>query len=91
MPTHFSDRIEMGLSPVKPDYRPAKETALPTVMLMSRRAGCLETGPSSSREASESNPRSPTGSNLQILSHALERARMRASGKNSDVKLGRDV
>ena len=38
---------------------------------MSRRAWCQETGPPRSREASGSNPRLPTGSNRQILSHAL--------------------
>jgi hypothetical protein len=43
-------------------------------MLVSRRAWCRETGSPRSREASGSNPWSPTGSNLQILSHALERA-----------------
>lgn len=45
--------------------------SLPTVMFMFRRAWCHESGPPRSREASGSNPRPPTGSNLQILSHGV--------------------
>lgn len=38
-------------------------------MFVSRRAWCRESGPPRSREAFGSNPRRPTESNLQILSH----------------------
>jgi len=42
---------------------------LPAVTFVSRRAWCRESGSPRSREASGSNPRLPTESNLQILSH----------------------
>ncbi len=66
---------------------------------MSRRAGCRESGSSSSREASESNPRSPTGSNLQILSHALQSAAnageretlCRATRQSRLIQMGEEV
>jgi hypothetical protein len=45
--------------------------SLPTVTFMFRRAWCHESGPPRSREAFGSNPRSPTGRNLQILSHGV--------------------
>ena len=89
---HCLTEFEMGLSPVKPDYRPAKETVLPPVMLMSRRAWCQETGPPRSREAFQSNP--PVTNRRVILKFYLmhfKAPRMRASGKHSVVQFGRAV
>ena len=65
----------------------AKETVLPTVKLMSRRAWCRESGPPRSREAFQSNP--PATNRRLILKFYLMHLiapRMRASGKDSVVQ-----
>ena len=68
----FSDFIETGTSAQQAELTiRLRRRDLPSVKLVSRRAWCRESGSPRSREASGSNPRLPTGSNHQILSHAL--------------------
>ena len=62
--------FEMGMNTQQTGFTiRLRGRSLPTVTFVSRRAWCHESGPPRSREAFGSNPRSPTGSNLQILSH----------------------
>ena len=69
----FSDFIEMGTNTRQTGLTiRLRGRSLPTVMFVSRRAWCRESGSPRSREASGSNPWSPTKSNLQILSHGSE-------------------
>ena len=57
MPTHFFDQFELGVSARKAGFTiQPRRRRLPTVMLMSRRAWCQETGSPRSREAFQSNP-----------------------------------
>jgi len=58
---------------------------------MSRRAWCRESGSPRSREASESNPRHQPGVIFRFYLMHTSATRMRASGKHSDVKIGRAV
>ncbi len=70
MPNAFSDVIEMGANTQQTELTiRLRRRASPAVAFVSRRAWCRESGPPRSREAFGSNPRPPTGSNLQILSH----------------------
>ena len=70
MPSAFSDVIETGRNTQQTGLTiRLRRRALPAVAFVSRRAWCRESGSPRSREAFGSNPRLPTESNLQILSH----------------------
>ena len=84
VPSAFSDFIKTDVITRQTCNQQAKgKWSYQPLSMTFRRAGCLETGPSRSREAFERNPRSPSESNLQILSHAVVQLwEVRASGKN---------
>jgi len=73
MPTHFSDQFELGVSARKAGFTiQQRRRRSPTVMLMSRRAWCQETGSPRSREAFQSNPPVTNRSViLKFLSHKM--------------------
>ena len=70
VPSAVSGVIEMGANNQQTGLTiRLRRRALPAVAFVSRRAWCVERRSPRSREAFGSNPRLPTESNLQILSH----------------------